>query len=69
MFKVKINTMEIVIKPGSKEYAFLNKDNDLMVEVLHGEEILTGYIKSLSTNGTYIVEIMEKNNVWSYLSQ
>lgn len=55
--------MDIIIKPNSKEYQFIHKDEYQMVEIAQGENILYGRIKNISSNGTYIIEIMEKNNV------
>jgi len=55
--------MEITIKPNDKTYRFLMKDPDMQVEVQKGEEVFKGYIKSISTTGTYIVEITENTNV------
>jgi hypothetical protein len=52
--------MDIIIKPNDKEYIFLSKNKDMIVEIQKGNDILNGIIKSISSNGTYIVEIMEK---------
>jgi len=56
--------MEIVIKDHDKKYKIIDRNPDMTVEILNGENILKGIIKSISSNGTYIIEIMEKQIVW-----
>lgn len=51
--------MEITIKQNDKTYQIINRNKDMTVEVQQGDNILNGLIKTISTTGTYIVEIME----------
>lgn len=51
--------MEITIKQKDKAYQIINKNKDMTVEIQQGENILNGLIKSISSTGTYIIEIME----------